>query len=664
MENVQKEIELLREQIQFHNERYYNEDDPVISDYEYDQLSLRLRALEKEYPQYFDQDSPTQKVGGNVKRELRKVAHDVPVSSLQDVFSKEEVESHVEKMKQALINPVFVVEQKIDGLSVVLRYHNGILTEAITRGDGITGESVLENVREIKTLPAEIPEKLPYVEVRGEVYMTWENFERSNQRQREIGGKLYQNRRNIAAGTLRQLDSSVVRERGLDIFIFNLEISEERSFTSHSETLKWLAEQGFPVSPDYQVCQTFEEIWKAIAEIGEKRFKEPYGIDGAVVKVDDLEQRKLLGMTSKVPKWAVAFKYEPERAETLVEDIIIQVGRTGRLTPLAVLRPVRLAGTTVGKATLHNQDYIDSKDIHIGDTVLVQKAGDIIPEVVQVINQTERIHDEGFQIPHVCPVCGAKVEREEDGAHMRCTGTDCYAKRLRSIIYFASKDAMNIEGFGPSTAEALMADEYVEDVADLYSLFGYREELILKGIIGKDKSVDNLLKAIEESKGNDLSRLIAGFGIRNVGKQSAKTLAEHFSSLDEVMVASKEDFEMLPDMGAVMAKDLVTFFEQPENLKLIHRLKLAGVNMDSRQNQKKEDDRFAGKTFVLTGTLPTLTREEATELIQSLGGKASSSVSKKTNYVLAGEEAGSKLQKARELGVEIISEEDFYKMMK
>jgi DNA ligase (NAD+) len=660
--DAKQRIEELRGLIEYHNDRYYNQDDPEITDFEYDKLVLELRALEQEHPEYVDKTSPTQKVGGTVKRELKKVQHDVPVVSLQDVFAKEDVYAFVNKMKAELDDPTFVVEKKIDGLSVVLRYNNGLLTEGITRGTGEIGESVLESLLQIKSIPKEIEAKLPYLEVRGEVYMSNKSFEAVNEAQDMLGKKLFANPRNCAAGTLRQLDPAIVKERNLDIFVFNLEISQEKEFASHSETFQWMKEQGFTVSPEYQVCKDADEVWEVISKIGKERWKLPYGIDGAVVKVDNLDDRKQLGLTSKVPRWAVAYKYPPEQKETVVESITIQVGRTGRLTPLAILKPVRLAGTTVSKATLHNQDFIDLKDIRIGDAVVVQKAGDIIPEVIRVILEKRPQDSQKFVLPETCPICGAKTEREKDGAHTHCTNKDCSAKSMRSIIYFASKDAMNIEGFGPSTVEALVENGYIKDVSDIYHLAQHRDELIEKGIVGKEKSVDNLLKAIEASKKNDIDRLITGFGIRNLGRQSARVLAMNFADLDAVANASYDQLIALSGFGDILAEDILDYFKHGKVHVLLGKLKDAGVNMISSAGAIK-DTRLSGKTFVVTGTLPTLKREEATELIERFGGKASGSVSKKTSYVLAGENAGSKLDKAQELGVPVISEEDFLKMI-
>ena len=661
---VQKRMEELYRLVEYHGNRYYNEDNPEISDYEYDRLSLELRELEAAHPELARADSPTKKVGGSAKRELRKMKHDVPVISLQDVFSKEEVLDFVGRMQEEFPAAEFVVEKKIDGLSMVLRYYGGELREAITRGDGETGEDVYENALVIKTVPKQIPAGLPYLEVRGEVYMSASSFERANEKQLASGGKTYQNRRNCAAGTMRQLDSAVVKERDLDIFVFNLEIAQGREFATHAESLEWLAAQGFAVSPDYKLAKTAQEVWDAIEEIGRTRWDMEYGLDGAVVKINDLAQRRQLGMTSKVPRWAVAFKYPPEQKETVLEDIIVQVGRTGRITPLALLSPVRLAETTVSKATLHNQDYIDEKDIRIGDTVLVQKAGDIIPEVLSVVREKRPENTVPYRMPDRCPVCGAPAEREADGAHLRCTGEACSAKDSRSIAYFVSKDAMNMEGFGPSAVEALISEGYIRDAADIYHLKEHRERLIEEGIVGKEKSVDNILAAVEKSKENDIDRLITGFGIKNVGKQSARTLAAHFPDMDAVMAATAEELMELPDFGSIVAEGVVGFFADPGNRELVRRLAASGVNMRSRAAETKKDDRFEGKTFVLTGTLPSMKREEASSIIQSFGGKVSGSVSKKTAYVLAGDEAGSKLTKAESLGVPVISEEEFLDMIK
>ncbi|NLC45490.1 MAG: NAD-dependent DNA ligase LigA, partial [Clostridiales bacterium] len=654
----------LRRLIEYHNDRYYNLDDPEITDHEYDLLSLELRSLEEKYPELIHPDSPTQKVGGVVKRELRKVAHDVPIISLQDAFSKQEVESFVHRIEQEIQNPIFVVEKKLDGLTVVLRYHNGVLTEGITRGDGEVGESVYENLLMITTIPKEIPTHLPYLEVRGEVYMSYEAFNQVNQRQVESGDRKYQTPRNLAAGTMRQLDPSIVKERNLDIFVFNLEISEGKEFTSHSDSLNWLKEQGFPISPDFEICTNVNEVWKAIENIEKSRLNLPYGIDGAVVKVDNLQERTRLGMTSKVPRWAVAYKYAPEQKETVVEDIHIQVGRTGRLTPLAVLKPVNIAGTTVSRATLHNQDYINLKDIRVGDTVVVQKAGDIIPQILHVKLDMRPSGTQPFIIPDTCPNCGSPAVQEEDGADIRCINSSCQAQSIRKLIHFASKNAMDIEGLGPSSVESLMMEDYVESFVDIYKLADYRDELIEKGVVGKEKGTDNLLRAIENSKQNDIDRLITGLGIRNVGRQSSRVIAQSFPDMKALSEAKYDDLISLPDFGDIMVQDILEYFAQPENLELLEEFEKLGVNMLSRSMETNQDNRLDGKTFVLTGTLPTMSRDQASELIQSYGGKVSGSVSKKTSYVLAGDEAGSKLVKARALGIAVISEEDLLDLIK
>lgn len=664
--DAQKRMEELYKLIKYHNDRYYNQDDPEISDFEYDQLSLELRALEARWPMFVQVDTPTQHVGGTARREFRKVKHDVPVISLQDVFSKEEVFAFVDRVLEEEPGAVFSVEKKIDGLTMVLRYHDGKLTEAITRGDGAIGESVYENALAMKCIPKEIPAKLPYLEVRGEVYMSTESFEAANRKQQEKGGKIYQNRRNSAAGTMRQLDPAIVAERGLDIFVFNLEIAEGKEFVSHLETLSWLSEQGFSVIQEPAKAKTAEEVWNAVQHIADVRYSLNYGLDGAVVKVDDLEMRKRLGMTSKVPRWAVAYKYPPERKETVIEDITVQVGRTGRLTPLACLTPIRLAETTVARATLHNQDYIDEKDIRIGDTVIVQKAGDIIPEVLCVVKEKRPENAAAYKMPMFCPVCGAPAMREQDGdgAHLKCTGTSCPAKDSRSMAYFISKDAMNMEGFGPAAVEALISEGYIRSIPDIFTLKDSRDKLIEEGIVGKEKTVDNILAAIEKSKENDIDRLITGLGIRNVGKQSAKQIAAKYANMQQLMDATAEDLMEIDDFGEVVAGDVTRFFATPDNRCIIERLAELGVNMESKSASKIKDLRFEGKTFVLTGTLPTLKRDEASAIIESFGGKASGSVSKKTSYVLAGDAAGSKLTKAQELGIPVISEEQFMEMIK
>jgi len=661
--NVKDRIEYLRQAIEYHNKRYYDMDQPEITDYEYDQLYSELKSLEEQYTEYAVQESPTKAVGGTVKRELRKVQHDVPVISLLDAFTKAEIYSFVQKITDQTDAPKFIVEMKIDGLTVMLRYRDGKLVEGITRGNGEIGESVYENLLEINSIPKTIPTKLPYLEVRGEVYMSNAAFEQVLEKQKNQGGKAYKTARNLAAGSLRQLDSNIVKERNLDIFVFNLEISEGKQFSSHTETLEWLKGQGFPIV-DYKVCTTADEVWDTIEAIGDKRSSLAYGIDGAVIKLDNLNDRIALGTTSKVPRWAIAFKYPPEQKETVVEDITIQVGRTGRLTPLAILRPVNLAGTTVSKATLHNQDYINAKDIRIGDTVIIQKAGDIIPEVIKTIPEKRPSNAVKFQIPATCPICEAPTVKEENGADTRCSSNKCYAQSVRGIVYFASKDAMDIEGLGNSSVEALMLDGYINDIADIYYLEQYRDELIEKGIVGREKSVDKLLRAIEKSKDNHLEQLITGLGIKNIGKQTARVLAANFQDIEAISAATYEQLIQLPDFGDIVAGNIIQFFDSNKTKTMIQELKNVNINMKSIVSDLASDNRFFEQTFVITGTLPTLKRDEATSIIQNYGGKVSGSVSKKTTYVLAGADAGSKLAKAEQLGIKIIDEDEFKEMLK
>lgn len=662
-EKIRLRIEDLRREISEHNRKYYDEDSPVISDGEYDILVRELRQLEQQWPQFFSPDSPTRKIGGSVKRVLREVAHNVPMLSLQDVFERDEVAAFVAKVHSVQAGAGFVVERKIDGLSVSLRYVDGLFNLGLTRGDGITtGEDVTENLLMIRSLPARLREKLPYLEVRGEVYMASDAFARVNARQEISGGKIFANPRNCAAGTLRQLNPDIVRERDLEIFVFNIQDIRGREFLTHAESLKWLEEQGFPVSPEYSLCYNFPDIWQAVEDIGRNRFSMPYGIDGAVIKVDDLALRERLGQTSKVPRWAIAYKYPPEQRETKVVEIQVQVGRTGRLTPMAILEPVRIAGTTVSRATLHNQDYIDQLDVRPKDQVVIQKAGDIIPAVLAVRHDLREGSSEPFRMPDRCPVCGAPAEREPDMADLRCTGVDCPAQLVRHLIYFASKDAMNIDGMGPATVEALWQNKYLGSLADLYELKGYRQQLIDSGLIGKQKTVDKLLSSIEQSKHNTLDRLITGLGIRNIGRQAARTLTENFPDLAAIMQADEDSLADLPDFGRISARAVYEFFRQEQTLELIGRLQQAGVNMLSPAG-KSDELPLSGKSFVLTGSLPNLTRREATELIEQAGGKVRSSVSAETGFVVAGEEAGGKLARARTLGINIITEQELLALL-
>lgn len=662
---IQEKIEALRKEIEYHIERYYNQDDPEITDYEYDQKMNELKRLEREHPEYVTPDSPTQKVGGSAKREAGVlVEHNVPMLSLQDVFDRGEVENFVAEMKKQLDDPEFVVEYKIDGLSLSLRYEYGELKLAETRGDGIQyGEDVTANAKVICDVKKKLKDKPEYLEIRGEVYMTEADFEKVNEKQELLGKKLFANPRNCAAGTLRQLDTAVTKERGLSMFIFNIQDARGISFETHTEGYEYLKKQGIRVIEEYTVCKTADEVWAAIEKIGENRGKLPYDIDGAVVKINRFSDREKLGATAKVPRWAVAYKYPPEEKETKLLDIELSVGRTGRITPTAVFEPVRLCGTSVSRATLHNQDFIDELDIGIGDTIVVYKSGEIIPKVRRVIHEKRPAGVKKFVIPNVCPVCGAKTEREKDTADIKCTSPNCPAQLERHMINFVGRDAMDIKGFGATYIMELVRLGYLKDIADIYDLKQHREELIEQGIIGKEKNTDKLLDAIEKSKQNEAFQLLTGFGIPNVGKAAAKTILKHFGSIEALMQADMESLQQVADVGEVTALCIRNYFQDENNCKIIERLKEAGVNMEMAETGS-EDGRFDGLTFVITGTLPTMDRKAAAALIEAHGGKVSGSVSKKTNYLLAGENAGSKLTKANDLGVSVISEAELQEMLK
>jgi DNA ligase (NAD+) len=662
---IKNEIEELRKQIQYHNDRYYNQDDPEISDYEYDQLSLRLRKLEEEHPEYADANSPTGKVGGSAKREAGVlVKHNVPMLSLQDVFNKEEVYSFVDKVLKERPGTVFVVEKKIDGLSVALRYTEGNLTMGITRGDGINqGEDVTENVKMIQDVKVKLREAVPYIEIRGEVHMKNEDFEAVNERLEAAGKKLFANPRNCSAGTLRQLDPNIVKERKLSLLIFNVQETRGISFQTHSESLEWLKRQGIKVV-DCKLCNTADEVWEAIEEIGESRGSLPYDIDGAVVKVNSLEDREYFGATSKVPRWAIAYKYPPEEKETIVREIRLTVGRTGRITPTAIFDPIRLCGTNVEKATLHNQDRIDELDVRIGDTIAVRKAGEIIPEVLYVNKDKRPEGTTPYRISATCPSCGAPTVRDENTADTKCTNINCPAQLSQHIINFVGRNAMDIKGFGEAYIETLIKEGYIKNIADIYYLKDYRDELIQKGLIGKEKNTDKLLKAIEDSKLNDIDRLITGLGIKNIGRQAGAELKKHFGSLHELMNASYEELVAINDVGAITASSIVEFFSQEDNRNILDRLERAGCNFTSHREEINEDQRFAGMTFVITGTLPSMGRSEMEELVKRYGGKVSGSVSKNTSYLIAGENAGSKLTKAQELGIAVLTEEEVFERLK
>ena len=659
----EKYLELVKT-ILHHNDLYYNHDNPEITDYEYDQLMIHLKAMEKEHPDWITKDSPTQHVGGTAKRTAGVlVHHNVPMLSLQDVFSKEEVVDFVEQMKEQLDDPEFVVEYKIDGLSMTLRYTNGKLVLAETRGDGIEfGEDVTVNAKVISDVKQHLSDAPEYLEIRGEVYMKNEDFDRVNERQELLGKKIFANPRNCAAGTLRQIDSSITKERKLSMFIFNLQQSTGRTFQTHTECYEYLKAQGIPIIEDYKVCKTADEVWDAITAIGENRGNLGYDIDGAVIKINRYSDRELLGNTSKVPKWAIAYKYPPEEKETKLLDIELSVGRTGRITPTAVFEPVRLCGTSVSRATLHNQDFIDDLDVGIGDTIVVYKSGEIIPKVKEVRKEKRPEGWKHFAIPDVCPVCGAKAEREKDTADIKCTSPNCPAQLERHIINFVGRDAMDIKGFGTVYIEELVHLGYIKDIADIFELKDHREELIEQGIIGKEKNTDKLLDTIEKAKENDAYMLLTGFGIPNVGKAAAKTIMKRFSSILDLEDADRDALMEVDDVGEVSADCIFRFFHDEKNKDMIARLKSFGVNMEAEETETIFSP-ISGKTVVITGTLPTLGRKEAAELVEKYGGKVSGSVSKKTDFVLAGENAGSKLTKATELGIAVISEANLYEMI-
>ena len=657
-------IDQLKENLAYHSNRYYNMDNPEISDYEYDQLMQELKQLEKDHPELITPDSPTQHVGGTPKREAGVlVRHNVPMLSLQDVFSKEEVYAFVEEMKEQLDHPEFVVEYKIDGLSMTLRYEDGELKLAETRGDGINfGEDVTTNAKVIRDVKKSLKDKIPYLEIRGEVYMTTAAFDKVNENQELFGKKIFANPRNCAAGTLRQLDSAVTKERNLSMFIFNIQDVKGMQFTTHTEGYEFLKKQGIHVIDDYRVCTTADEVWEAITKIGENRGNLAYDIDGAVVKLNRISDRELLGTTTKVPRWAIAYKYPPEEKETKLLNIELSVGRTGRITPTAVFEPIRLCGTSVSRATLHNQDYLNELDVGIGDTIVVYKSGEIIPKVKEVRKEKRPAGTSVFQIPSICPVCGAKTEREKDTADIRCTSPNCPAQLERHIINFVGRDAMDIKGFGASYMEELVRQGYIQDVSDIFELKKHRDELIEKGLIGKEKNTDKLLEIIEKSKQNDAYKLLCGLGIPNVGKAAAKGIMKHFKTMDALMQADMEELLQVNDIGEISAGCILRFFSDERNKRIMERLKGSGVNMVAVQ-EADTDDRFASLTFVVTGTLPTMDRKQAADLIEKHGGKVSGSVSKKTNYLLAGENAGSKLAKANDLGITVISEDELQKML-
>lgn len=655
-QDAKKRIDELVKLLNYHSQLYYVEDRNEITDYEYDMLQQELKGLEEQFPQFVRSDSPTQRVGGKAISIFEKVTHRVQMGSLQDVFSFEQVRSFIETVQQTVDKPQFVVEPKIDGLSVSLEYHNGELAIGSTRGDGFVGEDVTSNLKTVKSIPIKINEELPLIEVRGETYMPRNVFLKLVKEQEDNDEQPFKNPRNAAAGSLRQKDPKIAAKRKLDIFVFNVQQIEGKELTSHKESLDYLKTLGFKTIPDYKRVSTADEVIDCIKAIGEKRFDLPFDIDGVVIKVDDFRQREVLGATAKVPKWAVAYKFPPEEKTSKLLDIELNVGRTGAITPVAVFEPVFLAGTSVSRATLHNQDFIREKNISVGDIIKVRKAGDIIPEV---LGSVEKHGDGVFTLPECCPVCGTKLVKSEEEAAVRCPNVECPAQIFRSIVHFASKGAMNIDGLGPQIVHTLLDNKLITSVADLYTL---SENKLLQLDNFKEKSVNNLLSAIEKSKSNSLDRLVFGLGIRNIGQASAKLLCDKFGDLDNIMNASAEQISEIDGFGGVMAQSVYNAFHEEHMIELIKRLKECGIN--TKYEKIQIDDRFAGKTFVLTGTLPTLKRSEAKALIEKYGGKASGSVSKKTDYVLAGEEAGSKLDKAQQLGIEIITEEQFKDMIK
>lgn len=653
--SVKNRIDELVELLNYHSRLYYVENRNEISDYDYDMLQNELKKLEAENPEYVRKDSPTQRVGGEAVSGFDKVNHRVQMGSIQDVFSFDEVRQFVNTVKQSVDNPKFVVEPKIDGLSVSLEYHNGEFEIGSTRGDGFVGENVTANLKTVKAIPMSISEKLPLLEVRGEVYMPKNVFEDLVEEQEKNAEQPFKNPRNAAAGSLRQKNPKITAKRKLDIFCFNIQQMEGKDLTSHKQSLDYIKSLGFKTVPDYKLVSSTVEIIQCIENIGENRFDLPFDIDGVVIKVDDFEQREILGYTAKTPKWSVAYKFPPEEKQSKLLDIELNVGRTGAITPVAVFEPILLAGTSVSRATLHNQDFIDEKNISIGDIITVRKAGDIIPEVVCV---AEKIGTDTFKIPDKCPVCGSDVVKSEEAA-IRCPNVDCPAQIFRSIVHFASKGAMDIDGLGPAIVDTLLDKGLIKSVADLYEL---KVSDLVELEKFQEKSANNLVNAIEKSKSNSLDKLVFGLGIPNVGQASAKLLCDKFGDLDNIMNATAEQVSEIDGFGDIMAQSVVKAFSEAHMIKLVERLKSYGVNTSYEKVQI--DNRFEGKTFVLTGTLPTLKRSEAKAIIEKYGGKASGSVSKKTDYVLAGEEAGSKLTKAEQLGIKIISEQEFLDMTK
>lgn len=662
--SIEEEINDLREKLKYHARQYYDLDDPKISDYEYDVMMNRLKALENERPDLTVDSSPTQKVGGIANRSAGAlVRHNVPMLSLRDVFSKEEVIAFVEDMKKTLKDPEFVIEYKIDGLSMTLRYEEGRLVLAETRGDGIEfGEDVTSNALMIDDVVTLLQDPIEYFEIRGEVYMTHESFEKVNKNQERLGKKLFANPRNCAAGSLRQLDPNIVKERDLSLYIFNLQQSRGREFTTHTECYEYMKSQGIKVIDNIKTATTADGVWQAICDIGNMRSQLGYDIDGAVVKINNYKDREALGETSKVPRWAIAYKYPPEEKETILTDVELTVGRTGRINPTAIFNPIRLCGTTVSRATLHNQDFIDELDIGIGDTIVVYKSGEIIPKIKEVVKSKRPKGTSTYKIPSVCPVCGAKTVRDKDSSNIVCTSYTCPAQLENHIINFVARDAMDIKGFGEAYIIELIREGYIKDIADIYTLYEHRDELVDKGILGKEKNTDKLLLVINKSKSNDASMLLTGLGISGIGKGAAKNLIKHFNSIDNLMNAGVSEIMETEDIGPVSAQSIYEYFHNDKNISIIRRLQKLGVNMAG--NTKVAFGVLLNKSFVITGTLPTMSRKDVANLIEDNGGKVQGSVSKKTDFLVAGDNAGSKLSKANELGVRVITEEELLDMIK
>ncbi len=658
---IKAELIQLRKEIKKHNKKYYEDDAPEISDFEYDKLMSRLKKIEADYPEFITPTSPTQMVGGSARRTAGKlVPHDVPMLSLQDVFSREEVENFVNDTIKKIDNPEFIVEEKIDGLSLALRYRNGEFFQAVTRGDGIfQGEDVTENARVIEDVVQKLIDTPAYFEIRGEVYMTKKNFTAVNSRQELLGLKTFANPRNCAAGTLRQLDSRIVAERHLSIFVFNLQAVEGINIQSHTEAYDFMRKNGIKIIHDYKICRNFDEVWAAVEKIGGYRDELEYDIDGAVIKVNNFSQRTELGATSKFPRWAIAYKYPPTEKETVLKKIELSVGRTGRITPTALFEPVTLNGTKVERATLHNQDFIDGLDIRVGDTIKVYKSGEIIPKVSGVNLDKRPENSTPFKIPDVCPACGHKIEREENAADFRCVNPNCPAQLENHLLNFVGRAAMDIKGLGENALLKLIDEGYIKNIADVYKLKTYRDELIEKKILGREKNTDKVLAAIDESKKNSPVKLLTGLGIFGVGSAAAKDLIQYFGGLEEISRATVEELQNVPDVGEITARHIAEFFSDEENVLLLAELKNLGLNFKSEIPKTEGTSKIRGKSFVFTGELENFTRAEASKLVEERGGIVRGSVSKRTDFVVAGDSAGSKLKKANELGIKILSETEF-----